>query len=116
EITVADRRPRHHGVCGVKQFVTQQHSHYQPYRGPASPPTASIPPRRTGTEIHNTAGLPAARVPGMPVAINALSFVRRSIAVAAAALTIAAASACDEHSPSQPGANPRQVTVLGTGQ
>ena len=52
----------------------------------------------------------------MPVAINALSFVRRSIAVAAAALTIAAASACDEHSPSQPGANPRQVTVLGTGQ
>ncbi|TAM69676.1 SIMPL domain-containing protein [Mycobacterium sp.] len=52
----------------------------------------------------------------MPVATNASSFVRRSTAVAAAGLTIATASACDEHSPSQPGANPRQVTVLGTGQ
>lgn len=52
----------------------------------------------------------------MPVAPNASSFVRRSIAVAAAGLTVAAASACDEPSPSHPGANPRQVTVLGTGQ
>lgn len=52
----------------------------------------------------------------MPVATNASRFVRRSIAVAAAGLTIAAASACDEHSPPPPGANPRQVTVVGTGQ
>jgi uncharacterized protein YggE len=52
----------------------------------------------------------------MPVATNASRFVRRSIAVAAAGLTIAAASACDEHSPPPPGANPRQVTVVGAGQ
>lgn len=52
----------------------------------------------------------------MPVATNASRFVRRSIAVAAAGLTIAAASACDEHGPPPPGANPRQVTVVGTGQ
>ncbi len=52
----------------------------------------------------------------MPVATNASRFVRRSIAVAAAGLTIAAVSACDEHSPPPPGANPRQVTVVGTGQ
>lgn len=36
--------------------------------------------------------------------------------MAAAGLTIGAASACDEHSPPPPGANPRQVTVVGTGQ
>lgn len=52
----------------------------------------------------------------MPVATNASNLIRRSIAVAAAGLTVAAASACDEPSPSHPGANPRQVTVLGTGQ
>lgn len=52
----------------------------------------------------------------MPVATNASNLVRRSIAVAAAGLTVAAASACDEPSLSHPGANPRQVTVLGTGQ
>lgn len=52
----------------------------------------------------------------MPAATNASSLVRRSIAVAAAGLTVAAASACDEPSPSHPDANPRQVTVLGTGQ
>lgn len=52
----------------------------------------------------------------MPVATNASSLVRRSIAVAAAGLTVAAASACDEQSPAHSGANPRQVTVLGSGQ
>lgn len=51
----------------------------------------------------------------MPVATNASRFVRRSIAMAAAGLTIAAMSACDKHNSPQPGANPRQVTVLGTG-
>lgn len=53
----------------------------------------------------------------MPVATNASKFIRRSIAVAAAGLTIAAISACDNHNAPQPGAaNPRQVTVVGTGQ
>ncbi len=42
--------------------------------------------------------------------------VRRSIAAAAACSAIAAISACDKHNPAQPGANPRQVTVVGTGQ
>jgi uncharacterized protein YggE len=44
------------------------------------------------------------------------SIVRRSIAVATVGLTIAAIPACDKHNPPQPGANPRQVTVVGTGQ
>ncbi|MEB4207571.1 SIMPL domain-containing protein [Mycobacterium sp. 94-17] len=44
------------------------------------------------------------------------SLVRLSIAAAAAGLTIAAVSACDEHNPPQPGAHPRQVTVVGTGR
>lgn len=52
----------------------------------------------------------------MPVAPNASRFVRRSIAAVAAGLTIAAMSACDKHNAPQPGANPRQVTVVGTGQ
>lgn len=52
----------------------------------------------------------------MPVATNASKFIRRSIAVAAAGLTVAAISACDKHNPPLPGANPRQVTVVGTGQ
>lgn len=52
----------------------------------------------------------------MPVAPNASRFVRRSIAAVAAGLTIAAVSACDKHNAPQPGANPRQVTVVGTGQ
>lgn len=43
-------------------------------------------------------------------------FVRRSIAAATAGLAIAAAPACVKHNPPQPGANPRQVTVQGTGQ
>lgn len=44
------------------------------------------------------------------------NFVRRSIVAAAACSAIAAMSACDKHNPAQPGANPRQVTVVGTGQ
>lgn len=47
---------------------------------------------------------------------NASRFVRRSIAVASAGLAIAAGSACDKHGSAPPGANPRQVTVLGSGQ
>ena len=38
------------------------------------------------------------------------------MAVAAAVLAVAALSACDKHNPPQPGANPRQVTVIGSGQ
>lgn len=36
--------------------------------------------------------------------------------ILALALVVAALAACDKHSPSQPGANPRQVTVVGSGQ
>ena len=44
-------------------------------------------------------------------------FIRRSIASAAAGLAVAAAAACDSHnSTASPGVNPRQVTVLGSGQ
>ena len=43
--------------------------------------------------------------------------IRRSIASAAAGLVIATVSACDSHNPAPaPGANPRQVTVFGSGQ
>jgi uncharacterized protein YggE len=52
----------------------------------------------------------------MPIATNAPNLVRRSIALAAAALTVATLSACDKHNPPAPGANPRQVTVVGSGQ
>jgi uncharacterized protein YggE len=52
----------------------------------------------------------------MPIATNAPRFVHRSIALAAAGLAIATLSACDKHNPAQPGANPRQVTVVGSGQ
>ena len=45
------------------------------------------------------------------------TLIRRSIASAAAGLAVAAASACDSHTPTAaPGVNPRQVTVLGSGQ
>ena len=48
---------------------------------------------------------------------SAQSFVRWSIAVAVAGLALATVSACDAPSPTPaPGANPRQVTVLGSGQ
>ncbi len=43
------------------------------------------------------------------------NFVRRSIASAAAGLAIATVSACDSHHPAPAGANPRQVTVFGSG-
>jgi len=52
----------------------------------------------------------------MSIVRIAPSFVRRSIVVAAAGLTVAILSACDKHNPEPPGANPRQVTVLGSGQ
>ncbi|MGO8853725.1 SIMPL domain-containing protein [Mycobacterium sp.] len=53
----------------------------------------------------------------MPIAPRTPRFVPRAIAFAAAGLAIAAVSACHSRSPaSPPGANPRQVTVLGTGQ
>ncbi len=51
----------------------------------------------------------------MPIASCTRRFVRRSIAVAAAGLAIATVSGCDKHNPPQPGANPRQVTVIGSG-
>ena len=52
----------------------------------------------------------------MPNEMNAPRSVRMSIALAAAALTVAALSACDTHNSAPPGANPRQVTVIGSGQ
>jgi uncharacterized protein YggE len=51
----------------------------------------------------------------MSIARSAPRFVRRSIVVAAAGLAVAMLSACDKHGPAT-GANPRQVTVLGSGQ
>lgn len=51
----------------------------------------------------------------MSIAQNAPRLVRRSIAVAAAGMAIASVSACNKHNPT-PGANPRQVTVIGSGQ
>jgi uncharacterized protein len=52
----------------------------------------------------------------MPIASSTPRFVRRSIALAAAGLAIATVSGCVKHNPPQPGANPRQVTVIGSGQ
>lgn len=53
----------------------------------------------------------------MPIARSAPGFVRRSIAWAAAGVAIAAVSGCDsDHPEAAPGANPRQVTVVGSGQ
>jgi uncharacterized protein len=43
-------------------------------------------------------------------------FVRRSIAVVATGVAVATLSGCDKPNPAPPGANPRQVTVLGSGQ
>src|SRR6201986_355490 len=44
-------------------------------------------------------------------------FARWTIALAAAGLTTAAVSACDKHDPTPaPGPNPREVTVVGSGQ
>jgi len=53
----------------------------------------------------------------MPITRNAPGFIRRSIAVAAAGLTIATASGCDKHTAvTAPNATPRQVTVIGAGR
>jgi len=52
----------------------------------------------------------------MPIATNAPRFVRRSIALAAAGLAVVALSGCDKDNPPQSGTNPRQVTVIGSGQ
>ena len=53
----------------------------------------------------------------MSIVRSAPRFVSRAIAVAAAGLAIAMLSACDKHNAAPaPGANPRQVTVLGSGQ
>jgi hypothetical protein len=44
-------------------------------------------------------------------------FIRRSIASAVAGVAVATAAACDSRNPTAaPGVNPRQVTVLGSGQ
>jgi uncharacterized protein len=51
----------------------------------------------------------------MPIATSAPRFVRRSIALAAAGLAVMV-SACDKHNAPPPAANPRQVTVIGSGQ
>jgi uncharacterized protein len=50
------------------------------------------------------------------LATNAPRLVRKLIALAAAGLAVAALSACVKHNPAPPGANPRQVTVIGSGQ
>jgi uncharacterized protein len=52
----------------------------------------------------------------MPIAWSTPRFARRSMAVVAAGLAVAAISACDKHNPPQSGANRRQVTVIGSGQ
>jgi uncharacterized protein len=53
----------------------------------------------------------------MPIAQSSPRFARWLIAVAAAGLAVTTVSACDSHKPTPaPGANPRQVTVLGSGQ
>jgi len=53
----------------------------------------------------------------MSIARSAPRFVRWSIVVAAAGLAVAMLSACDKHNAAPaPGVNPRQVTVLGSGQ
>src|SRR6201987_2461388 len=52
----------------------------------------------------------------MPIATKAPRFVRWSIALGAAGLAVASLSACVKPNPPQSGANPRQVTVVGSGQ
>ena len=52
----------------------------------------------------------------MPIATNAPRFVRRSIALAGAGLAVVTLSAGNRHNASPPAANPRQVTVVGSGQ
>jgi uncharacterized protein YggE len=53
----------------------------------------------------------------MPIAESTPRFARWLIALAAAGWAVTTVSACDSHNPTPaPGANPRQVTVLGSGQ
>src|ERR1700735_2116830 len=52
----------------------------------------------------------------MSIARSTRRFARWSIAVAAAGLALTTVSACDKHNATPPGANPRQVTVVGSGQ
>ncbi|OBJ47215.1 SIMPL domain-containing protein [Mycobacterium sp. 1423905.2] len=52
----------------------------------------------------------------MPIASSASGLVRKPIVLALAAVAVAVLSACDSHSAASPGLNPRQVTVLGSGQ
>ncbi len=52
----------------------------------------------------------------MPIRWSAPGFVRKSIALAVAGLAAASLSACDSHNSAPPAANPRQVTVFGSGQ
>jgi uncharacterized protein YggE len=52
----------------------------------------------------------------MPIATHAAGLIRRTTALAAAGLAVATLSACDKHNPTAPAANPRQVTVVGSGQ
>src|SRR5271167_4411288 len=52
-------------------------------------------------------------LPGM---VKSSTFFRRSIPLAAAGAAIAALAGCDSNSSTAPGANPRQVTVVGSGQ
>src|ERR1700760_2386154 len=53
----------------------------------------------------------------MSIARSVPRFVSRSIVVAAAGFGVAMLSACDKHNATPaPGVNPRQVTVLGSGQ
>src|ERR1700724_4075392 len=52
----------------------------------------------------------------MAISGSSQSIVRRSIAAAAAGLALITLSACDSHNAAPPGANPRQVTVFGSGK
>jgi uncharacterized protein len=52
----------------------------------------------------------------MPTALTSPGRVRRSIALVATVLCLATLSACDSHTAKAPGANPRQVTVFGSGK
>jgi uncharacterized protein len=52
----------------------------------------------------------------MPIATNVPSFIRRSIALTAAGVAVITLSACNKHNAPPPAANPRQVTVVGSGQ
>jgi uncharacterized protein YggE len=52
----------------------------------------------------------------MAIVGSSRGIVRRSIALAAASLAFVTLSACDSHNGAPPGANPRQVTVFGSGK